>query len=136
MLGAMTRSAAVLVAAATFAAFPMRAVAQNAGRHEPSWSTAHIALASAFAVALWIDAAQTRSLAERGWQGYREANPILGPHPTAGRVNTYTAVAALSALGIAAAAPGRTRSWVLGVALAIETFTIAGTVREGIAIRF
>ncbi len=132
----MTRRAVVLVAATTFAAFPVGAAAQRATRHEGSWNRAHIALASAFAVALWIDAAQTRGLAARGWQGYREANPILGPHPTAGQVNTYTAVAGLSVLGTAAAVPARIRSWVLGVALAIEMFTIAGTVREGIAISF
>ena len=132
----MTRRAAVLIAAATFAAFPMRASAQRARTHPGSWTTTHIALAGAFALALWIDAAQTRGLAARGWQGYREANPILGPHPNAGRVNTYTAVAGLGVLGTAAAVRGRMRSWVLGVALAIETFTIAGTVQEGIAISF
>ena len=132
----MTRKAAVVIAAATLAAFPMRASAQRTGTRPRSWSATHIALASAFAVALWIDAAQTRGLAARGWQGYREANPILGPHPTAGRVNTYTAVVGLGVLGTAAAVAGRMRCSVLGVALAIETFTIAGTVREGIAISF
>jgi len=32
--------------------------------------------------------------------------------------------------------PARVRPWLLGVALAVETFTIAGTVRQGVALRF
>ena len=63
-----------------------------------------MALAGAFVVALAIDAAQTRSIAQGGWQGYREMNPILGPHPSVGQVNTYTAVAGLTVLGAAALA--------------------------------
>ena len=101
-----------------------------------SWRTSDVALAGAFVVALAIDAAQTRSIAQGGWQGYREMNPILGPHPSVGQVNTYTAVAALTVLGAAAVVPARVRPWLLGVALAVETFTIAGTVRQGVALRF
>ena len=95
-----------------------------------------MALAGAFVVALAIDAAQTRSIAQGGWQGYREMNPILGPHPSVGQVNTYTAVAGLTVLGAAAVVPARVRPWLLGVALAVETFTIAGTARQGVALRF
>lgn len=129
----MTRTIAVLVAAAAFQVFPVRAGAQRAPRDNGSWTTAHIALASAFAIALEIDAAQTR---EAMRHGFLEMNPILGRHPTVGQVNTYTAVAGLTVLGAAAAVPARFRPWVLGVALAVETFAIAGTLREGIAIRF
>ena len=95
-----------------------------------------MALAGAFVVALAIDAAQTRGLAQRGWQSYSETNPILGPRPSVGQVNTYTAVAGLSVLGAAAVVPARVRPWLLGAALAVETFTIAGNLRQGIALRF
>src|SRR2546428_10284829 len=46
----------------------------------------HTALASVFAMALLIDAAQTRELARQGWVGFREANPLLGERPSVGRV--------------------------------------------------
>jgi len=128
----MTPMAAVLVAAVVFSAFPPRIAAQRAQKDDRSWNTSHIALASAFSVALWIDASQTREAMRRG---YRETNPILGPHPSVGQVNTYTAVAGLAVLGTAAALGGRVRPWLLAVALAVETFAITSTMRQGIAIR-
>lgn len=100
-----------------------------------SWSATDVALAGAFTAALLIDAGQTRGLARGGWQGYRETNPILGARPSVGDINTYTAVSGLAVLGAAAVLPARLRPWLLSAALAVETFTIAGTVREGVAIR-
>jgi hypothetical protein len=131
---APTRTVLVaLVAFAALPALPAPIAAQEAPRSDRGWRTEHIALATAFAVSLEIDAAQTREAMRRG---FRETNPLLGQHPSEGRVNTYTAVAGLAVLGTASAVPARWRPWVLGLALAVETFTIAGTVREGISIRF
>ncbi len=101
-----------------------------------SWTPSHTALASAFLVTLLIDAAQTRELARQGWQGFRESNPLLGERPSVGRVNSYTALAGLTVLGVAAAAPPRLRPWLLGAAVAVQVFTIQGSMRQGIPIRF
>ena len=101
-----------------------------------SWTSSHTALASAFLVTLLIDAAQTRQLAREGWIGFRESNPLLGERPSVGRVNSYTALAGLSVLGAAAVAPPRLRPWLLGAAVAVQLFTIQGSVRQGIPIRF
>jgi hypothetical protein len=101
-----------------------------------SWSTPHIALASGFTIALLVDAAQTRALARQGWPGFQEANPLLGPFPSVGRINSYTAIAGLSVLAVAAAAPPRVRSWVLGAALVVEALTVRANVRSGIPLRF
>lgn len=100
------------------------------------WNTAHIALASAFTLTLLVDAAQTRELARQGWPGFQEANPLLGPYPSVGHVNSYTAVAGLSVLALAAAAPPRVRSWVLGAALVLEALTVRANVRSGLPMRF
>src|SRR5438477_13067046 len=99
------------------------------------WTTSHTALASAFAVVLLVDAAQTRDLARRGWPGFREANPLLGPRPSVGQVNTYTALAAAATMTAAAAAPRRLRPWLLGAALAVEAVTVGGSVRNGLPLR-
>jgi len=110
----------------------------RAGRTLPvrlGWSTTDVTLAGAFAAALLIDAGQTRGLARDGWRGWRETNPILGPRPSVGQLDTYTAVAGLAVLGAAAAVPPRVRPWLLGAAFAVEAFTIAGTVQRGVAIR-
>jgi len=100
-----------------------------------SWTPSHTALASAFTVVLLIDAAQTRELARQGWPGFREANPLLGPRPSVGQVNTYTALAAVSMLAAAAAAPPRVRPWLLGAALVVEALTVRGSVRNGLPLR-
>ena len=61
---------------------------------------------------------------------------MLGERPSVGRVNSYTALAGLSVLGAAAVAPPRLRPWLLGAAVAVQLFTIQGSVRQGIPIRF
>ena len=101
-----------------------------------TWSRRDLALASGFTAALLIDAAQTRRLARTGWRDWRESNPILGPRPSVGRVNTYTAVVGLSVLGAAAVAPKRVRPWVLGIAFAVEACTLAAMSQRGVAISF
>src|SRR5437879_12998384 len=70
-------------------------------RHAPSWSATDIGLAGGFLAVLWVDAAQTRSVARGRWRGCHEANPIIGPRPTVGQVNTRPASAAATAPGIA-----------------------------------
>ncbi len=65
-----------MAAVAGVAPAPTRAAAQRVTRADRSWNAQHIALASAFSLALWMDAAQTRVAMGRG---YRETNPIIGP---------------------------------------------------------
>jgi hypothetical protein len=101
-----------------------------------SWNQTHTALAGAFVVTLLMDAAQTRELARHGWSGFREANPLLGDRPSVGQVNTYTAIAGLTVLGAAAALPPKVRPWLLGAAIAVQAFTVAGSVQNGLPIRF
>ncbi|HEY7192531.1 MAG TPA: hypothetical protein VH439_02240 [Gemmatimonadales bacterium] len=96
-------------------------------QHAPSWSATDIGLASGFLALLWVDASQTRSLARNNWNGYHETNPVLGRQPTEGQINTYTATVAVATVGIAQALPPRTRRWWLGVALALEAYTVYHT---------
>jgi hypothetical protein len=99
-----------------------------------AWPRLDAALAAGFVLGLWVDAAQTRTVARAGWQGFREANPLLGPRPTVGQVNRYTAIAGLTTLGLAAVLPPQARRWWLGAAFALEVTTVAGSARRGIAI--
>ncbi|HUL03220.1 MAG TPA: hypothetical protein VLV16_08345 [Gemmatimonadales bacterium] len=133
------RTPIALALAALALAGKMDAQALRVGGSVParvSWSKRDIALAGAFTASLLIDAAQTRALARDGWQGFREANPILGPSPSVRGINTYTAVVGLGMLGAAAMVPAHVRPWLLGAALAVEAFTISHTVRQGIPVRF
>lgn len=148
---APSRVFAVLFAAFACTTLPARAVGQRVNDYQLSlprlqlagavpvrlpWSQRDRALAVGFVTTLLIDAAQTRRLARGGWRGYDESNPILGRHPSEGRVNAYTAVAGLAVLGVAAAAPKRARPWVLGAALAVEAYALAMMSSRGVAIRF
>jgi len=101
-----------------------------------SWRPSDVAVAGGFTAALLIDAAQTRRLARGGWRDFRESNPLLGPRPSVGRVNTYTAVVGLTVLGVAAVVPKHTRPWVLRAALVVEACTLAAMARNGVAISF
>jgi hypothetical protein len=76
--------------------------------------------------ALAVDWSQTRSMAEDGWVGHREANPIMGANPRTWTVDQYFLSVALVNAIIWAAMPERWRSAVpLGVA-AVQAKTIAG----------
>ena len=101
-------------------------------RHVPNWSATDLGLAGGFLTALWIDAAQTRSLARQNWDGFYESNVILGRNPSEGQINTYSAAAAVATLGVAAVLPERARRWWLMGALAVEVYAISGTVRAGV----
>jgi hypothetical protein len=105
-------------------------------RHAPSWNATDIGLAGGFLAMLWVDAAQTRSLARQNWVGFSETNPILGPQPSIGKINTYTAAAAITTLGVAALLPPRARRWWLAGAFAVETATVLYTTTQvGVALR-
>ncbi len=100
-------------------------------RYAPAWKPGDQALAAAFLTALWVDAAQTRSLARTGWRDFRETNPLLGSRPNVGRINTYTAAATVATLGVAALLPQKARRWWLASALVVEVGTVAYTMRIG-----
>ena len=98
------------------------------------WTRTEIALAAGFTTALLMDAAQTRGLARGGWEGFHEANPLLGSHPSEARINAYTAVAGLTVLGAAAVVPPRMRPWLLGAAFVVEALTVTRNARAGISL--
>jgi hypothetical protein len=130
---APSRVFAVLFAAVACTTLPSLAAGQRPAK---PWRPRDVALATGFAATLLVDAAQTRRLARGGWRDYHETNPLLGPRPSVGRVNTYTAVVGLTVLGVAAAVPKRARPWILGVALAVEACTLAAMSQRGVAITF
>lgn len=75
--------------------------------------------------ALAVDWSQTRSMAEDGWAGHREANPIMGASPRVGTVDQYFLGVTLVNVIVWAAMPKRWRSATpLGITL-IQAVTIA-----------
>jgi hypothetical protein len=156
---AQSRVIAVFFAALACTTLPARVAGQRVGDYQPArgpvgstryaglqlggsvpvrtpWTPRDRALAVGFTAALLLDAAQTRRLARGGWRDFEETNVILGKHPSEGSVNTYTVVAGLAVLGVAAVAPKRARPWILGAALAVEVAALTAMSRNGVSIRF
>src|SRR5262245_2817096 len=122
------RSAAAQVASARVSPAPLTMSwsmpMNNVTRRVPSWGATDVGLAGGFLALLWVDAAQTRSIARQGWRDHHEVNPILGPQPSVGQINRDTAAAAVATLGVAAVLPPRFRRWFLAGAVAVEASTV------------
>lgn len=72
---------------------------------------------------LLVDWLQTRSIA-RNPRDYVELNPILGPHPTVGRVNTHFAAAIALNYLISENLSGKTKTgWLIGITILEGTVT-------------
>lgn len=90
------------------------------------WTTAEISLAGIFVALVEIDAAQTRHFLHHEIQ---EINPILGKHPSDGRINTLTTLGVLGAVGMGTVMPsGKWRKRWFGFLSVVETaFVIHNT---------
>ena len=74
----------------------------------PQWRPEHKVLAATAVTLLLIDHFTTVDAIRRG--GFRESNPLLGPRPSVGRLNTFTALEIAAELGIGALLPDRART--------------------------
>lgn len=90
-------------------------------------------LVSAATMGILVDWAQTRQALRQGWG---ERNPILGSHPSDGKLAVYNVLAIASTVSLGALLPSRWRTaWLGGVAI-VEVFAIAGNARLGLHIGF
>ena len=103
------------------------------GAQSYRWTAANVALAAGATAGLLIDWSQTSQAMQQGWV---EANPILGAHPSLRQLTTYNLVALSATLGVGAALPSRWRSlWFAGIA-ALEFYAITGNAAAGLHVGF
>lgn len=93
-------------------------VTTPAGAADP-WSKQDIALEGVYLVLHLIDWGQTRQIANDP-EHYHEMNPIIGKHPSTGRVDVYMATSALLHLGVTHFLPKECRPYFQGVTLAMQ----------------
>jgi hypothetical protein len=97
-----------------------------------SWSSREVALAAVLGAALLTDVQQTHRGIDRG---LLELNPLIGPHPSHGQLDTYALSAAVVLFGGSAVLPrGRWRTAALIAGIACETFSVIqqrGTIHAG-----
>lgn len=74
---------------------------------------------------------QTRSMAEHGWRGWAERNPILGEEPTTTEVDLYFAAVTLANLGLYFITPKKWR-WASQVPIiGLQLWTVQDNWRDG-----
>lgn len=76
----------------------------------PGWTDDDTARQALTLALLGADWAQTRSIA-KGIPGIHETNPLLGEHPSTGRVNNYFAASMLGHTLLMNALPPEIRKW-------------------------
>lgn len=118
---AILGAALVLLSSATFAADP--------------WSDGDIAREVAWQALHLIDWGQTRSIAKNPDQ-YRELNPILGEHPSIGRVNTYMAASAIAHIIVSDYLSGDWRTAWQWVTIGITASAVHNNYRIGLRLDF
>ena len=102
--------------------------------HDP-WTKEQIALQSAATAFTVVDWGQTLDIAKKPNE-YIETNPVLGKHPSEGRVNTYFAIATLGQIAIAHILPDKWRKRWLGANIMVEGYFVQGNYKLGLRVNF
>ena len=82
-----------------------------------------------------IDWGQTRDIAQHP-ERFSESNPILGAHPSVGRVDNYFLISMAGIVGLSAVLPSRTRKYVLGGVTFVEAVVVINNHGAGIRVSF
>jgi hypothetical protein len=99
------------------------------------WSTSERVLGTAALAALAIDWGQTRYIAKNP-QSFHETNPILGRHPSVGRVDAYFAGAIIGTALLADALPSKWRGPFLAGVVVVELHYVNRNAALGIRVSF
>jgi hypothetical protein len=99
------------------------------------WDRTDYVLLGAALTTIAIDWGQTRYIA-RHPQTYHEINPILGKHPSVGKVDRYFAASMLGTVGIAMVLPTTYRKYWLGGVAVFELGFIIHNKNLGIKVDF
>jgi hypothetical protein len=104
------------------------------------WSSADTTRQVLFTTVLALDWAQTRYIATHP-ENHREKNPIIGEHPTTGRVDGYFASSALIHWSVSYLLPDKYlgikwRSIWQNISIGVETGVVARNYRMGVGFNF
>lgn len=99
------------------------------------WSDADVAREVAYGAVHLIDWSQTRYAARQG-DAFRETNPVLGDHPSVGRVDGYFAATLAGHVLVTDLLPRSWRSLWQGSTIAVEATIAAHNRAIGVKIAF
>jgi len=83
------------------------------------WTDTQVAAGATLGALLATDYLQTRQIAKQP-ELYHEVNPVLGQHPSIGKVNLYFATSAVLGYAVLDTLPSDYRDWALAAGLVLE----------------
>ena len=99
-----------------------------------AWDTEQKAMGAVLATVTAVDFMQTRFIAAN--PEFYERNPILGKHPSIGRVNNYFALSYLIGFLVLDALPSEYRTAALKAGIVLETIVVGHNMSIGVGLRF
>lgn len=100
-----------------------------------AWSEDQLRMGAALAAATVVDWAQTRYIADNP-DRFHETNPIVGRHPSIGRVDRYFATSVLVGAVVLDALPSEYRDYALKAGLVLEVLVVSNNARIGVGVKF
>jgi hypothetical protein len=100
-----------------------------------AWSKQDVAMEAGYAALHIIDWGQSLNVAAHPDQ-YHEINPIMGEHPSRGRVNLYMASSLLAHIGITHVLPAKCRPYFQGITIGIKAGVVANNLSVGLRLGF
>ena len=98
------------------------------------WDTEQKAMGAVLATVTAVDFLQTRFIATH--PEFYERNPIIGKHPSIGRVNNYFALSYLIGFLVLDALPSEYRTAALKAGIVLETVVVGHNMSIGVGLRF
>jgi len=100
-----------------------------------TWTTGDTVRESSWVVINTIDWGQTLEMAKNPNE-FKEHNPILGNHPSQGRVNVYMASSTLAHIGVSSLLPQNIRPWWQYITIGFSGACVINNLRAGIGVSF
>lgn len=100
-----------------------------------AWSEDQLRMGAALAAVTVVDWAQTRYIADNP-DSFHETNPIMGRHPSIGRVDRYFATSILVGAVVLDALPSEYRDYALKAGLVLEVLVVSNNARIGVGVKF
>lgn len=114
---------------------PLILLAGCLNAHADDWTRTDTALEATWLVLHAVDWGQTRYIAKNPDRFY-EQNPILGKHPSVGRVNAYSALTSVAHYGVSQwLSPANRRIW-QSVTIGFAAGTVAHNYHIGVKVDF
>lgn len=100
------------------------------------WTKQDVALEATYILLHALDWGQTRQIARAPDRYYEALNPLLGRHPSQGRVDAYFALSTIAHAGITHLLPAKYRPYWQGVTIGISGYCVGLNLSIGLGFRW